>query len=79
MPRKTPYTFGGELTESESAHVIKTLLPNKRKRRRVPTVRLLAGLHAYVPNALEHEVNRKRGIAFDSGEAGFSHQRISGE
>lgn len=77
MPRSF-FTFGDELSAAEARQVIATLLPApKRNERRPPMPKLIAALHNAAPNRFDHEVNRIRGLAFDSGEHGFSHTVVS--
>lgn len=72
-PRPPLYAFGDPLSPEEADAVIKKLVPKKKfRKKRTPAV-IIAALHQYVPNLFDHEVNRIRGYAFDSGEAGFSH------
>lgn len=76
---KPHYRFGESLTRSELDHVLRRFAPKgKIPQGDARKLQILAALHNTVPNLLAHEVGRKRGIAFDSGEAGFSHQRIGG-
>ena len=68
------YVYGDTITKSEFMKVRRRLAPKAGKRlRRATQDKVVAAMHHLAPNRLEHEVNRLRGIAFDSGEAGFSH------
>lgn len=76
---RTFYRHGDSLTQLEMMHVLGRFLPKgKRVRGPVQAMQLFTALYNALPNLIEHEVNRHRGLAFDSGEAGFSHQRIGG-
>ena len=73
------FTWGDTLTAAEAAHVIATLLPKETSARirGAPVPVILTRLHAAHPNYLDHLVNKMRGVAFDSGEDGFSHSIIT--
>lgn len=78
MPSATFYACGDSMTPEEFAQARDRILPDWRRRfKRMPPPAMLAGLMNTVPHRLEHEVNRARGLAFDSGENGFSHTVIS--
>lgn len=79
MPQ--PYAYGDSVLATELEHVLSLFVPNEKKRgklRKSPD-KFLAHCHALLPNRLEHEVNRCRGIAFDAGEHGFSYSTVTGE
>lgn len=78
MLRPVAFIFGEPLSPSEFATARNRIVPRWRVRcPRMPAAAMLAAMHHFTPHRLEHEVNRKRGLAFDSGEAGFSHVVIS--
>lgn len=68
------FTTGEQVAKSEMCKVVARLLPEKKKPKILKT---FGALTEFVPARVEHEVNRIRGYAFDSGEAGFSHSIIS--
>jgi hypothetical protein len=73
------FTWGDTLTAAEAAHVIDVMLPKgtSARVRAAPIPVILTRLHAAQPNFLDHLVNKMRGVAFDSGEDGFSHSVIT--
>lgn len=77
MPLATAYIHGQPLTSEEFAQARERILPDWRRRFKcMPPAVMLDALHASTPHRLEHEVNRMRGLAFDSGESGFWHSVI---
>lgn len=74
MERPTPYIYGAALSEDECL-AVRTRLATKASKQQ-PAAVVWKVLHDAIPNRLAHEVNRLRGIAFDSGECGFSHSFI---
>lgn len=74
MERGNPYIYGGPLSDAESLIVRTRLAPKASKLR--PAKQVWDTLHLAIPNRLAHEVNRLRGIGFDSGEHGFGHTFI---
>jgi hypothetical protein len=74
MPKPKPFKYGDPLTEQEAVALRKRLIAG----RRVPLTKFLAALHSYLPQRLEFEVDRLRGLAFDIGEGGFSYTRVGG-
>lgn len=73
------FTWGDTLTAVEAAHVIDAMLPKttSARLRGAPVPVIITRLHAAQPNYLDHLVNKMRGVAFDSGEDGFSHSVIT--
>ena len=71
----------GDVVMPEEARIIRERLASDLKARkrmqRMGMQQFLKALHEYMPQRLEHEVNRLRGYAFDSGEHGFSHTVIN--
>lgn len=75
----TPYAFGQPLTIQEVTAVLAALIAPKPLPRSSAQqqARMFTAICRSIPMRIEHEVNRLRGIAFDSGEAGFSHSDMS--
>lgn len=67
----TIYKYPGEVTPQEFIAVAAVFSHGQRMRSDAAT--MLRIFYQYAPARLEHEINRQRGFAFDSGEAGFSH------
>lgn len=70
MPVKS-YTFGDPISDAEYQSLLQRFIPKGGKRRKPAQV--IYALNVMNPHRLAHEIDRMRGIAFDSGEAGFSH------
>jgi hypothetical protein len=70
-----PYVFGDVVTPAEVKQIRARLLPEYKSARlkKLGATAFVQAIHEVIPQRLEHEVNRLRGLAFDSGEAGFSH------
>lgn len=75
-----PYTYGDPVTADELEALLTLFVPDAKKRvklRRSPQ-KFLAATYNLMPNRMEHEVNRCRGVAFDAGEHGFSYSTMEG-
>lgn len=76
MDRAPAFSFGDDYTAEEFVLVVTRLVPNMppkmRKQPAIITWQQLANVNKL---RVEHEVNRARGWAYDSGEHGFSHSR----
>lgn len=70
-----PYAFGDSVSVEELDALLAVFVSDVRKRRKLRRTpgKFLSAAHAMLPNRVEHEVNRCRGIAFDAGEHGFSY------
>jgi len=72
------YAYGDPITRSEFLAVRSCLLPKRRSRlHKLSPEKFLAAAYHLAPARLEHEVNRKRGIAHDAGENGFSYSVVT--
>jgi len=71
-----PFSIGQVMSPAEAQAVITSFVPvAKRQQFARDPVRLLGALSTHAPQLVEHVVNKLRGWAFDSGEAGFWHKR----
>jgi hypothetical protein len=70
------YDIGGAYTKAEATAALANIVPpHIRQKLRFQEPMMLVKLQAHLPNWFAHEVNRSRGLAFTSGEHGFSHTR----
>lgn len=70
-----PYVYGDVVTPEEARKIRSRLLPEFKSPRlkKLGLAQFIKAIHDVIPQRLDHEVNRLRGLAFDSGECGFSH------
>lgn len=66
------YEIGGAYTFTEGRKAVAAIVPPHIRTRLGYSV-MLEKLQQHLPNWFAHEVNRARGLAFTSGEHGFSH------
>lgn len=70
------YDIGEGYTTAEGKRAVVAIVPPQiRQKLRFQEPMMVAKLIEHMPNRFAHEVNRTRGLAFDSGEHGFSHTR----
>lgn len=72
-----PFVIGEQMTADEARAVLSNIVPpDIRQRMRFKEPVMLLALQQYMPNWVEHEVNRTRGLSFTSNvDAGFTHRR----
>ncbi len=74
MAGRRPYSYPEAVTAQEFVAVASVFLGARRIMQ--PPALMMRMWHNALPLRLEFEVNRLRGFAFDSGEAGFSHTQM---
>jgi hypothetical protein len=72
------YDIGGAFTAAEGKKAIAAIVPPQiRQKLRYQEAMMVPALIAALPNWFAHEINRARGLAFTSGEHGFSHRSVA--